>query len=105
MSKSRTILLAFASIGWSAAADAHAMLDEGLVRMMVANKTMYRGFSICVFGKGTDWSFSASPLMPNLPILSRYSFNSEADTEALALADAKERIDLHLLSSYRSLSA
>ena len=81
------------------------MATKGWFRMMVANKTLYRGFSICVFGKGTDWSFSASPLTPNLPILSRYSFNSEADTEALALADAKERIDLHLLSSYRSLSA
>ena len=76
-----------------------------LFNIMIASKTIYRGFSICVFGKRGDWSFSASPLTPNLPILSRYSFPSEADTEALALADAKERIDLHLLSSYFSLSA
>jgi hypothetical protein len=66
---------------------------------MLGSRTTYRGFSVCVLGKGTDWSFNASPLTPNLPILSRYSFSSKADTEALALADAKGRIDLHLLSS------
>jgi hypothetical protein len=69
---------------------------------MRANKTAYRGFDICVFGKGTRWSFSASPLTPSVPILSRYSFASPAENEELALADAKGRIDFLLLSSYQN---
>ncbi len=67
---------------------------------MMTSQIIYRGFRICTFSKGNAWSFSASPLSPYLPILSHYSVSSKADTEALALAEAKEHIDLHLRSIY-----
>ena len=60
---------------------------------MRATRTFYRGFCIHTFGKNSSWSFSASPLTPDLPILSRYAFASLGETETLALAEARDRID------------
>jgi hypothetical protein len=60
---------------------------------MRATQTIYRGFCIYTFGKELSWSFSARPLTPDLPILSRYLFVSEGDTETLAIAEAKSQID------------
>lgn len=59
---------------------------------MRATQTIYRGFCIYTFGKDSAWHFSASPLTPNLPSLSRYACAS-GDTETLAILEAKCRID------------
>jgi hypothetical protein len=64
---------------------------------MRATRTFYRGFCIYTFGKASSWSFSASPLTPDLPVLSRYAVASLGDSETLALAEAQERIDRLLL--------
>ena len=64
---------------------------------MRATRTIYRGFCIYTFGKASHWSFSASPLTPDLPILSRYAMASLGDSEMMALAEATARIDKLLL--------
>ena len=61
------------------------------------NRSTYRGYCIDVFGKGQAWRFSASPITPDLPILKYNAFASDAESEGLALADAKLRIDGLLL--------
>jgi hypothetical protein len=62
-------------------------------KAMRATRTFYRGFCIHTFGKDSSWSFSASPLTPDLPILSRYAFASLGETETMALTEARARID------------
>jgi hypothetical protein len=69
---------------------------------MRASRTEYRGYGIEVFGKGTCWHYSARPLTPDLPILTHNAFALEAQSEALALADAKQRIDRLLALHWRS---
>ena len=64
---------------------------------MRANRSTYRGYCIDVFGKGKAWHFSVSPITPDLPILKHNTFASDAESEGLALADAKLRIDGLLL--------
>jgi hypothetical protein len=61
-----------------------------------ATQTFYRGFRIYTFRRHSCWKFSASPMTPDLPILSRYIFESEHETESMAIAEAKSRIDLLL---------
>jgi hypothetical protein len=60
---------------------------------MRATRTFYRGFCIHTFGKASSWSFSASPLTPDLPALSRYAIASPGDSETMALTEARARID------------
>src|SRR5690242_9471998 len=67
-----------------------------------ATRTFYRGFCIHTFGKDSAWSFSASPLTPDLPILSRYAFASLGETETMALTEARARIDRLLSESLLS---
>lgn len=67
---------------------------------MRATETVYRGFCIYTFGRDSSWRFSASPLIPDLPILSRYADASVGHTETFALGEAKSRIDT-LLSRHR----
>ena len=68
---------------------------------MRATQTFYRGFCIYTFGKHSSWRFSASPLTPDLPILSRYADTSVGHTEILALDEAKTRIDKLLSGHHR----
>jgi len=37
-------------------------------------RTAYRGYRIEVFGAAASWHFSATPMTPDLPILSRSAF-------------------------------
>ena len=68
---------------------------------MRATQTFYRGFRIYTFGKRSCWRFSASPLTPDLPILSRYADMFVGHTETLALDEAKTRIDKLLSGHHR----
>ena len=68
---------------------------------MRATQTLYRGFRIYTFGKHSSWRFSASPLTPDLPILSRYADTSVGDSEKMALDEAKSRIDSLLSRHHR----
>jgi hypothetical protein len=63
---------------------------------MRTNLTSYRGYGIDVFGKGTCWHYRASPRTPDLPILKHNVFASDAISEDLALAEARQRIDMLL---------
>jgi hypothetical protein len=58
--------------------------------------TMYRGYGIDVFGKGTCWHYRASPRTPDLPILKHNVFASDANSKDLAIAGVKHRIDMLL---------
>jgi hypothetical protein len=60
---------------------------------MRTSQAAYRGYGIDVFGKGNHWHFSARPLGLHLPILTHNAFAVNADSEALALATAKQQID------------
>jgi hypothetical protein len=60
---------------------------------MRTRQSAYRGYGIDVFGKGHHWYFSARPLGLHLPLLTHNAFAVNADSEALALATAKQQID------------
>jgi hypothetical protein len=63
---------------------------------MRTSQSGYRGYGIDVFGKGNHWHFSARPLGLHLPILTHNAFAVNANSEALALATAKQQIDILL---------
>jgi hypothetical protein len=53
----------------------------------------YRGYKIKMERRDLCWAFRLSPTRSDLPILSRYSFQTITQSERAAMAQAKKRVD------------
>jgi hypothetical protein len=57
---------------------------------------IHRGYVVYVFGRNSDWGFSASPTRSDLPILRRSIFLQAGTSVSTALDTAKREIDFLL---------
>jgi hypothetical protein len=56
-------------------------------------ETDYRGYKIKMERRDLCWAVAMSPARPDLPIISRHPIKTITQSERVALAQAKRRID------------
>jgi hypothetical protein len=60
-------------------------------------ETEYRGYKIKMERRDLCWAMAVSPTRPDLPIISRHQIKTITQSERVAIAQAKQRIDHALL--------
>jgi hypothetical protein len=56
-------------------------------------ETDYRGYKIKMERRDLCWALAVSPTRPDLPIISRQAIKTITQSERVAMAQAKRRID------------